>query len=90
MRDLVESIETTVHQFRSEFGNLEHTVEVDIWEDESYQVEVYHTAGRLGKRARPTVCRRLSVLRDVDGSLESREYMWRPDSVIDSMDQVSP
>lgn len=63
------------HEFRSRWGNREHTVEVIAWEDGDSQVEVYHT---IETEVSDILVRRLSTLVDVDGSVEHREYIWRP------------
>lgn len=78
---LQRAIHHAVHEFESRWGNLDHTVDMTLWEDRTFQIEVYHTAGSLEPAPGLEVKRRLSTYRDVDGTIEHREYMWRPGSV---------
>ena len=64
-----------VHEFRSRWGNLEHTVDIQAWQDGDAQVEVYHT---IDTEVSDILVRRLSTLLEPDGSVEHREYIWRP------------
>lgn len=77
-----EAVNDAVHEFESEWGNLEHTVEVNLWGDGGWQIEVYHTAGHHGFAfGGIALTRRLSTLLEDDGDVEHREYMWRPDEI---------
>ena len=78
---LDDKVQETIHEFESNWGETTWTVNVNMWDDRSFQIEVYHTKSRKQLAGR-TLVRRLSTLRDVDGSFEHREYMVLPRSIV--------
>lgn len=89
MMDVQEAIDTARHEFRSEWGDLEHTVEASLWEDGDWQVEAYHSAGEHTVAPGWTVVRRLSTLIEPDAPVEHKEYMWRPDDIQEVVERRS-
>lgn len=73
--DLDEAIIDTQHEFSSRWGNEEMTAQVTMWEDGEFQIEVFHTLDSVLNVAGKGLRRRISTLRDVDGTFEHREYM---------------
>lgn len=73
--DLDEAVEDTDHKFSARWGNEDRTAEITLWEDAEFQIEVYHTLDPVVNIGGKQLRRRISTLRDVDGTFEHREYM---------------